>query len=110
MSTSFYIPGPLLQFTNGQRVVKVDDCYATVREALDSLFSVYPGLRARIFTEQGIVREHINVFVGKEDVRYLDGLGTKLEGSVEISIVPAVSGGAQNRYFRALYSPAMPNV
>ena len=93
MSVTFHIPGPLLTFTGGQRTMQVAVSPGALREALDALFTTYPGLRDRVLTEQGTVREHVNLFVGKEDVRYLGGLDTPLEGSVEISIVPAVSGG-----------------
>lgn len=93
MAVTFHIPGPLLPFTGGQRAVHLAVSPGSLREALDALFMVHPGLRDRIFTEQSTVRHHVNVFVGKEDVRYLDGLETALTNPVEISIVPAVSGG-----------------
>jgi len=44
-------------------------------------------------TEQGQVREHINVFVGNEDVRYTGGLQTPIPDGAEITIIPAISGG-----------------
>ena len=50
-------------------------------------------MRDRLATEQGQVREHINIFVGNEDVRYTDGLATPIVAGAEISVVPAVSGG-----------------
>jgi molybdopterin converting factor small subunit len=62
-------------------------------EALDALFMVYPGIRDRLLNEQGIIREHINVFIGNQDVRYLGNLAATLADPVEIVIVPAVSGG-----------------
>ena len=93
MSVTFHIPGPLLTFTGGQRVVHLSISPRSLREALDALFAAYPALRDRVVTEQGTVREHVNVFVDKEDVRYLGGLETPLGNPVEISIVPAVSGG-----------------
>jgi len=65
----------------------------TVREALDLLGSLYPGIRDRIFTEQGALRQHINIFVGSEDIRYTGGMNTPLPASAVISIVPAISGG-----------------
>jgi PPOX class probable F420-dependent enzyme len=50
-------------------------------------------MRDRVVTEQGQVREHINIFVGKENIRYTGGLATPVPPGAEISIVPAVSGG-----------------
>ena len=64
-----------------------------VRDALQALWTLYPGLRDRLVTEQGQIREHLNVFVANEDVRYTGGLATPLPPNSEISIVPAVSGG-----------------
>jgi molybdopterin converting factor small subunit len=93
MSVTFHIPGPLLPLTGGNRCIQLGILPSSLREALDALFAVYPGLRDRILTEQDAVREHLNLFVDKEDIRYLAGLETKLSEPVEISIVPAVSGG-----------------
>lgn len=93
MGIVFHIPGALRQFTSGQREVEIGGAPATLGEALTLLWSRYPGLRDRIATEQGQVREHINLFVGNESVRYTGGLATPLPPGSEISIVPAVSGG-----------------
>ncbi len=65
----------------------------TVGAALDRLGRLHPGVRERVLTEQGDVRPHVNVFVGEESIRYLDGLATPLPEDAEISILPAVSGG-----------------
>ena len=97
MAIVFHIPGPLLSLTDSRRMVELKNTPAGLREALDELFATYPGLRDRILTEQGTVREHINLFVGKEDSRYLEGLATKLTDPAEILIVPAVSGGSTER-------------
>lgn len=99
MALSFQIPGPLLPLANGQRTVQLDRSPESLREALEDLFTLYPGLRDRILTEQGSVREHVNLFVGREDVRYLNGLETKLADDSEILIIPAVSGGARTMEF-----------
>ncbi len=93
MAVTFHIPGPLQSFADGKRSLHLEVSPATLGEALDALFMVYPGIRDRIVTEQGAVREHINVFVDKEDSRYIGGLAARLADSAEIVIVPAVSGG-----------------
>jgi molybdopterin converting factor small subunit len=64
-----------------------------VGEALSALWTLYPGVRDRVATEQGQIREHIDVFVGMESIRYTGGLTTPIRPGAEISIVPAVSGG-----------------
>jgi sulfur-carrier protein len=47
----------------------------------------------RVLTEQGELRRHVNVFVGEESIRFLNGLSTVVEDGDTIMIVPAVSGG-----------------
>jgi molybdopterin converting factor small subunit len=64
-----------------------------VGAALDALWTLHPGVRDRIVTEQGEVRQHVNVFVGNESIRFTGGLDTAVPDGGEISIVPAVSGG-----------------
>lgn len=93
MPVTFYIPGALREFTAGRSTVEIVESAATLAEALSALWTLYPGVRDRIATEQGQVREHINIFVGDEDIRYTGGLATKLASGSHISIVPAVSGG-----------------
>jgi molybdopterin synthase sulfur carrier subunit len=90
----FHIPGPLRTFTGGHSQVEIDPCHGTLRDVLLELWSRYPGLRDRLSTEQGEVREHINIFLGNENVRYLRGLSTPVSDGAEITIVPAISGGA----------------
>ena len=95
MSVVLYVPFPLRAFSEGKGRVQIDTTPPTVREALESLWPTCPGLRERIITEQGEIRRHINVFVGDENIRHTGGLSTPLSGDVEISILPAVSGGAE---------------
>ena len=93
MPVTFLIPGALREFTAGHSRVKIEDSPATVADALSVLWTLYPGVRDRIATEQGQVREHINIFIGDENVRYTGGLASPVSAGSEISIVPAVSGG-----------------
>lgn len=93
MPAVFYIPGPLRDFTSGQSRVEIADTPRTLGDALSILWTLYPGLRDRVATEQGQVRDHINIFVGKENMRYTGGLATPVPPGAEISIIPAVSGG-----------------
>ena len=89
----FHIPGPLRSFSDGRSDVELKATSGTLAEALQALWAVCPGMRDRVVTEQGQVREHINIFVGKENIRYTGGLATPVTPGAEISIVPAVSGG-----------------
>jgi molybdopterin converting factor small subunit len=90
---TFHIPGYLRAFTAGASEVRIDRCPPTVGEALAALWAVHPGIRDRVVNEQGIVRRHVNVFVGNESIRFTGGLDTPIAEGTEISIVPAVSGG-----------------
>jgi molybdopterin converting factor small subunit len=93
VAVTFHIPGPLREFTGGRSEVKIDQSPTTLAEALSALWVLFPGVRDRITTEQGQIREHINIFIGDEDVRYTGGLMSKVSPRAEISIVPAISGG-----------------
>ena len=93
MSITFHIPGPLRSFAEGRSQVELEGALATLSDALQALWVACPGIRDRVLTEEGQIRQHINVFVGKEDVRYTGGLATPIPTEAEISIVPAVSGG-----------------
>lgn len=96
MSVIVHIPGPLRDFSQQRGEVQLSGSPATLQDALELLWSQYPGLRDRILTEQGQVREHINIFVGNESMRYTGGLATPLPKSATISIIPAISGGRPN--------------
>jgi molybdopterin converting factor small subunit len=79
--------------TGGQSHVDVECIGSTLRDALESLFVECPGLRDRVVTEQGEIRQHLNVFVGNTEARTMDGMATPLTNGIEISIIPAISGG-----------------
>jgi sulfur-carrier protein len=89
----FHIPASLREFTSGQRDVEIATAPTTLADALSALWLAYPGLRDRVTTEQGEIREHINIFIGDDDVRFTGGLATRIAPGCEISIVPSISGG-----------------
>jgi sulfur-carrier protein len=94
MQVSFKVPGPLREFTENQSTVRVElQAGANLLQTLQELFVAYPGLRDRVLTETGETRQHVNIFVGNENVRYLGGLATPIPAGAEISIVPAITGG-----------------
>jgi sulfur-carrier protein len=66
---------------------------ATVREALDALYSQHGELRARMSDDDGALRRFVNVYLGGEDIRFLDGLDTRVADGDELTILPAVAGG-----------------
>ena len=65
----------------------------TVGEVLDSLYGQFGELRERITDDDGGLRRFVNVYVGGEDIRFLDGLETPVADGDEVTILPAVAGG-----------------
>ena len=90
MAVTVKIPTQLRGVTEGESEIKVDG--GTVGEALDAVFDQHDGLRERI-TQDGDLRRFVNVYVGGEDIRFLEGLDTSVEDGDEVTILPAVAGG-----------------
>jgi molybdopterin converting factor small subunit len=93
MPITFHVTMALRSLTGGREEIQIRASPTTVGEALQALWTIYPGLRDRVATEQGEIREHVNVFVGDENVRFTGGLATLVPDGAEISIFHAVSGG-----------------
>jgi molybdopterin synthase sulfur carrier subunit len=91
MSVSVRIPTILRTYTNGESEVSADG--GTLAAVLDSLEQRYPGIKGRIVDEQGAIRRFVNVYVGNDDVRFLDNLKTPTPDGTQISVIPAVAGG-----------------
>lgn len=85
------VPGPLRELAGGESRLRL--AAATVGGALDELLARHPGLRRHLRTEDGTLREHVNVFRNQEDVRYLEGEATRLDDGDEVVIVPSIAGG-----------------
>jgi molybdopterin synthase sulfur carrier subunit len=86
------IPTPLRKYTQGQE--EVTAAGKTVGELIGDLEAKYPGIKERICDDKGALRRFVNVFVKDEDVRFLKNLDTPVTDSDEVSIVPAIAGGA----------------
>jgi len=91
MSVNVRVPTILRTYTGGQSAVTADG--ETLSQILDSLDASYAGIKGRIVDEQGELRRFVNVYVGNDDVRFLDGLDTKVADGSEVSVIPAVAGG-----------------
>lgn len=91
MSVSVRVPTILRTYTCGESEVAAEG--TSLQEVLDSLDSAYPGIKGRIVDEQGALRRFINVYVGNDDVRFLDGVQTNVEDNAQVSVIPAVAGG-----------------
>jgi molybdopterin converting factor small subunit len=80
-------------FSGGREQVKVTGSPATLQQAMDELWKECPGMRDRLVNDEGQFRQHINIFIGNENARDTGNFATPLRENVEISILPAVSGG-----------------
>jgi ferredoxin-nitrite reductase len=87
------IPGMLLAYSGGADRVEVEA--KTVREALEALRAQYPQLTEHVLAPDGTVHPSVNLFVGEEDIRGLGGLDAPLRPGEELTILPALSGGAR---------------
>ena len=92
MSVKVRIPAPLRPLTNNQDVVPSEG--ETLSAIINGLEASFPGLKARICEDNGEIRRFVNVYINGEDVRFLSGLDSQLKSGDEVSIVPAVAGGA----------------
>jgi len=91
MSITVSVPTVLRTLTGGQSKVEVEA--ATVGEAIDALEKAHPGLRSRVLEDDGSIKRFMNVFVDDDDVRYLQGLDTKVADGANVTIFQAVAGG-----------------
>ena len=90
MSVQVQIPHLLRPDTGGQAFVEV--IASTVGESLAKLIEIHPAMGSKLF-ENGKVRRFVNIFVNREDIRYLENLATPVKEGDEIGIIPAVAGG-----------------
>lgn len=91
MSISVRVPTILRTYTGGESEVSASG--ATLAEVLDDLDASYAGIKARILDDNGNLRRFVNVYVGNDDVRFLDNLATPTPAGTQISVIPAVAGG-----------------
>jgi molybdopterin converting factor small subunit len=92
MAVTVYLSGHLKSLTGGVTEFALNGDVATVGDALDKIWQQHPVLRDRILNEQGEIRRHVNIFVGSNDVKRLNGLQTTVNAG-DIHIFNAVSGG-----------------
>ncbi len=91
MTTKVRIPTPLRKLTKEQ--AEVESAGTTIREVVDDLEKQFPGFKERMCDENGELRRFVNVYVGEEDIRFMDGLDTQIPDGEQVSIIPAVAGG-----------------
>jgi len=86
------LPTVLRAHAGGSKTVSADG--STVGEVLSALVAEYPGLSGQVIDGGGSLHKFVNVYLNDDDVRYLSALDTPVKESDEISILPAVAGGA----------------
>jgi len=82
-----------MKLTNNQAEISAEG--ATIADILNNLESQFAGIKERICEENGTPRRFINIYLNEEDIRFLDGEKTKIKDGDEISIIPAIAGGAR---------------
>ncbi|PYM55891.1 MAG: molybdopterin synthase sulfur carrier subunit [Candidatus Rokuibacteriota bacterium] len=92
MAVSVYIPTPFRRATSGE--ARVDLEATDVKSLLDALEGRYEGLRGLVRDDLGQIHHHVNVYVNGEEIGELGGLGAALKAGDEVSIIPALAGGA----------------
>jgi molybdopterin converting factor small subunit len=90
MAVTVKLPTQLRDAVGGAASVEAEG--ATVGEALESVFAAHGELRERLYQDGGL-RRFVNVYLGGEDIRFLDGLDTAVPAGGELTILPAVAGG-----------------
>ncbi|EME97768.1 MoaD/ThiS family protein [Streptomyces mobaraensis NBRC 13819 = DSM 40847] len=93
MAIEVRIPTILRTYTDGAKAV--EGAGATIDELFKDLDARHQGIRERLVDESGALRRFVNVYLNDEDVRFLAGLGTELADGDNVTILPAVAGGAR---------------
>jgi molybdopterin synthase sulfur carrier subunit len=92
MSVRVRIPTPLRKYTGGKDAVTAEG--SSIAAVLADLDKSCPGLRERICEADGSVRRFVNLYVNGDDIRFLDNTNSPVKDGDEVSIVPAIAGGA----------------
>jgi sulfur-carrier protein len=91
VSVSVRVPTILRSYTDGASEVTAEG--STLAEVLDDLDARFEGIKGRVLDDNGELRRFVNVYVGNDDVRFLDHLATPTPDGVQVSVIPAVAGG-----------------
>lgn len=84
------IPTPLRLYTGNQADIQLDG--STVAEVLAALTTAHPDLTPHLFAD-GKLRNFVNIFLGDEDIRFLQGVNTTLAEDAKLRIIPSIAGG-----------------
>ena len=90
---SIKIPTPLRSYTAGQAEITVQG--QTVAEVMNDLMQAYPTLRPHLYNNGGELRPFVNLFLGEENIRELQGLETPLKEADRLMLIPSIAGGRE---------------
>jgi adenylyltransferase/sulfurtransferase len=85
------IPTPLRSYTNGLAEIGVTG--STIGEAMQSLVDQYPTLRPHLFTTEDTLRPFVNLFLGENNVKDLQGMQTPIAEDARVLLIPSIAGG-----------------
>jgi molybdopterin converting factor small subunit len=91
MAVKVLIPTPLRAYTDKQDALLLEG--KTVGELLRQLTTEHAQLRKHLYAENGNLRNFVNVYVNKEDIRYLRNEETPVTENDVVSIIPSIAGG-----------------
>ena len=91
MSVEVKIPTVLRKHTNNEAALQANG--GTIRELIEDIAGKFPDFKDKVLAEGGELHRFINVYANDEDVRYLEGLDTKVADGDSVAILPAVAGG-----------------
>jgi molybdopterin converting factor small subunit len=89
------IPTPLRTYTNGQSDVIVNG--SNISDALTDLTAQYPALKPHLFNDGGELRPFVNLFVGENNIKDLQGINTPIQNGEKILLIPSIAGGQDAR-------------
>ncbi len=88
------VSGHLKDYTGKKRQLQISSSSITsVRDLVEFLNKVYPGIKERILDDQDNTRQYVNIFVNGEDIRFSEKENTKLKEGDQVHILPSVAGG-----------------
>ena len=87
------IPTPLRAYTNGKSEVDVSG--ANISDAHADLTTQYPALKPHLFSEGGDLRPFVNLFVGENNIKDLQGVNTPIKDGEKIMLIPSIAGGSR---------------
>lgn len=92
MGIKVRIPTPLRKLTNGESEVEANG--ADISQLIDDLEKNYPGIKGKLCEENGNVRKFLNIYLNDDDIRFMDSLATEVRDGDNVSLIPAIAGGA----------------